>query len=60
MEAKTDIPQEKMEVAIHSIRSELEETIKYRVEDVLACVDQKTQGLHKELTEKINETHVDL
>jgi hypothetical protein len=34
--------------------------MKYRVEDVLACVDQKTQGLSKEVTEKIDETHVDL
>jgi hypothetical protein len=31
-----------MEAAVHSIRSELEETIKRRVEDVLLCVDQKT------------------
>jgi hypothetical protein len=49
-----------MEAAIRSIRSELEETIKHRVEYVLSCVDQKTQGLCKELTEKIDETQVDL
>jgi hypothetical protein len=30
------------------------------VEDVLSCVDQKTQVLHRELTEKIDETQVDL
>jgi hypothetical protein len=49
-----------MEVAIHSIWSELEETIKHRAEDVLSCVDQKTQGPRRELTEKIDETQVDL
>jgi hypothetical protein len=59
MKAKMDIYQEKMEAAIHSIRSELEETIRYQVEDDLACVDQKTQGLCKELTE-IHETQVGL
>jgi hypothetical protein len=30
------------------------------VEDVLSCVNQKIQGLHKELTKKIVETQVDL
>jgi hypothetical protein len=49
IKAKMDIHQEKMEAAMQSIRSELEETIKYQVEDVLLCVDQKTQGLHKGL-----------
>lgn len=38
-----------MEAAVHPIRFELEETIKHRVEDVLSCVYQTTQGLHKEL-----------
>jgi hypothetical protein len=51
-----DIHQEKMKAAIHSIRSELDETIKYRVEEVLSYVNQKTQCLHKVLTEKIGET----
>jgi hypothetical protein len=60
MKAKMDIHQEKMEAAIHSIRSELEETIKHSVEDVLLCVDQETQSLRKELTEKTDETQVDL
>jgi hypothetical protein len=44
IKAKMDIHQGKMEAAVHSIWSELEETIKYRVEDVLPCVIQKTQG----------------
>jgi hypothetical protein len=30
------------------------------VEDVLACVNQKTQGLYKELNKKIDEMQVDL
>jgi hypothetical protein len=38
----------------------MEETIKHRVEDVLACVDQWTRGFRKELNEKIDETQVDL
>jgi hypothetical protein len=41
MKAKMDIHQEKMEAAMHSIWSMLEETIKHRVKDVLLCVDQK-------------------
>jgi hypothetical protein len=50
----------KMEAAMHTIRSELEETIKHSVEVVLSCVDRKMHGLRKELTEKIDETLVDL
>lgn len=49
-----------MEAAIHSIRSELEETAKHWLEDVLSYVSQKTQGLSKELTEKNDEMLVDL
>jgi hypothetical protein len=60
MKAKMDICQEKMEAAIHSIQFKLEETIKHWVEDILSRVEQKTQGLYKELTEKIDETQVDL
>lgn len=33
---------------------------KHRLEDVLSCIDQKRQGLRKELTEKIGERQVDL
>jgi hypothetical protein len=44
---------------VYSIRSELE-TIKHRVQDVLSCVDHKTQGLRKEMTEKTDETQVSL
>jgi hypothetical protein len=60
IKSKMDIHQGKMEAAIHSIQSELEEAIKHRVEYILSCVDQKTQGLRKELTEIIDETQVDL
>jgi hypothetical protein len=60
MKAKMDILQEKMEAAIHSNWSELEENIKHWVEDVLLCVNQKTQGLRKEVTEKIDVTQVAL
>jgi uncharacterized protein YtpQ (UPF0354 family) len=60
MKTKMNIHQEKMEAAIHSIWSELEETIQHRVEDVLLCVEQKMLDLRKELTEKIDETQVDL
>jgi predicted nuclease with TOPRIM domain len=56
--AEMDIHQEKMEVAIHFIWSELEETIKHRVDDILSCGDQKMQGLQKELTQKIGETQL--
>jgi molecular chaperone GrpE (heat shock protein) len=49
-----------MEVAINSMRSKLENTIKHRMEDVLSYVDQKTQGLSKELIEKIDKIQVDL
>jgi hypothetical protein len=60
MESKMDIHQEKMEAAIHSIRSESEKTIKHRVEDVLSSVEQKTQGLSKKRTENIDETQAEL
>lgn len=46
-----DIHQEKMEAAIQSVQSELEETIKHWVEDILSCVNPKMQGLYEELTE---------
>jgi hypothetical protein len=45
MKAKMDIHQEMMDAAIHFILFELEETIKHWVEDVLLCVDQKTQPI---------------
>jgi predicted nucleic acid-binding Zn-ribbon protein len=50
-QAKMDM-QEKMEAAIHSMWSELEDTIKYRMEDIQSCVNQEMQGLHKELIEQ--------
>jgi hypothetical protein len=53
IDAKIDVNQEKMEAAMHSVWSELEEAIRHWVEDILSCV-------HKELTEKIDETQLDL
>jgi hypothetical protein len=52
--------QEKKEAAVHSIRSELEETIRHQVENIMMYVYQRTQGHSKELNEKIDETQVDL
>jgi hypothetical protein len=45
--------QEKMVDAIHSIRSELDETTQHRIGNVMTCVDHKKQGLRKELTAKL-------
>jgi hypothetical protein len=56
--SRMDIHQEKMEVTTQSIRSELEDTIKHLVEGAVSCVDQETQSLRKEPTEKIHETQV--
>jgi hypothetical protein len=60
MKAKTVVHQEKMKAAIFTIRPQLEETVKHRVENVLLRVDQMMQGLCKEPTEKIDETQVGL
>jgi uncharacterized protein YqgV (UPF0045/DUF77 family) len=45
--------QKKMEAAISFILSELEETMKNRVEDVLSSADQWRQDLREELNAKI-------
>jgi predicted nucleic acid-binding Zn-ribbon protein len=50
----------KTEDTVRCIQFELEDTVKHRVEDVLANVDQRTQGLRKELNEKIGEKQADL
>jgi BMFP domain-containing protein YqiC len=47
---------EEIKTAINSIQSELEKTIRHRVEDVLVSVDQQTRGLCKKLNEKIEQT----
>jgi hypothetical protein len=51
VKAKMDIHQEKMQATIHSIQSELQETIKHRVEDMFVVRRPETQGHHKELRE---------
>jgi hypothetical protein len=43
--------EEKMEAAIHSMGSELRETVRHRTEGVVLSVDQTTHDLRKELTE---------
>jgi hypothetical protein len=58
MKTKLDIHQEKLGPSIHSIWSMLEETIKHQKKNVLSCVDQKMQVLHKEVTKKTHETHI--
>lgn len=45
---------------VNSIRTELKESIKHRVEDVLTSIDQQTQGLRKELSARIGETQLEL
>jgi hypothetical protein len=56
MEATIRIGQEETKTAINSIRSKLEETINKRMENGVAYLNQQTQGLRKELDEKIMET----
>jgi hypothetical protein len=59
MKAKIAIHQANMKSVIYSIRPKLE-TIKHWVQEVLLSVNQKKQGLCKELIEKTDETQVDL
>jgi hypothetical protein len=40
---------EKMKAAINSIQTELEGTIKHRVEDILTSIDWQSQSLLEEL-----------
>jgi hypothetical protein len=47
----------KVEDAIHSIRSELDDTIKHRAEDVLVCVEPKDTGLSQGRLIKWRPTH---
>jgi hypothetical protein len=56
MEATIRSGQEETKTGINSIRSELEETIKTRMEYVVVSLSQHSQGLREELDEKIMET----
>jgi hypothetical protein len=62
--AKGEAHQEKADAkigtSIHSVRSDLDETIQRRMEDVLLRLDHKTQGLHTELSEGNEKTQVEL
>jgi hypothetical protein len=55
MKSTVSVIQEKLEATIHSIWSKLEESIE-QVDYALSFVNQKMQGLSKELTKKIDET----
>jgi hypothetical protein len=50
--------EEKMEAAIHSIRSGLEETMQHEMKGLLSYVDQKTQNLRMELTETVEKKNI--
>jgi uncharacterized FlaG/YvyC family protein len=47
--------QEKMEAAIHSVWSELCETIQQWIKNVMTHINHQAQSLQKELTYKIDE-----
>jgi hypothetical protein len=51
-ESQDRVHQQRMEAAKHSIRSQIEETIKHTVEDVLSYVDKTTQDLRNEQTDE--------
>jgi hypothetical protein len=58
MEAAIRSGQKETKAAINSIRSELEETIKNRMKNVLVSVDQQTQGFREEIKE--TQRHIQL
>jgi hypothetical protein len=45
---------------INLIQAELEESMKHGVEDIVVCVNQRTQGLCKDCNKSNNEKQVDL
>jgi hypothetical protein len=49
-----------MKATINSIQSELEQTIKNLVEDILTSINQQTKCLHEELHMKMEEKQVEL
>jgi hypothetical protein len=53
MEVTIKCSQQETNAAINSIWAELEEAIKHRVQDVLARVDQRTQGISRYLTRRL-------
>lgn len=60
IQEKVGSDQEETKAMINSVWTELEETMKHLVEDILAYVGQRIQGHRKELIEKIDEMQVDL
>jgi uncharacterized secreted protein with C-terminal beta-propeller domain len=59
-QAKTNAKLKEMSEEILSIRSELEENIQHRIENVMTRVNHLTRSLQKEMTERIEKTQVDL
>jgi DNA anti-recombination protein RmuC len=59
-QAKMDVKLKEMSEEVHSIRSELEETIEHRTQNVMTHVNHVTQSLQKEMIEGIENTQGDL
>jgi predicted ATP-grasp superfamily ATP-dependent carboligase len=59
-DAKIEAHLKRMEAATHSVRSDIEQTVQKRMEDVLLVIDPKPQSLQMELTEKIENTQAEL
>jgi hypothetical protein len=60
MQPRKDVSPGKGQDRIHSMWSDLEQTIQKRMEVVLLCVYHNMQSVHKELTERTEETQVEL
>jgi hypothetical protein len=52
--------EEKIKDAMQSMRSELDETIRHRIEKAMTNVSRETRKLQTELTERIEQTQVEL
>jgi hypothetical protein len=59
-DAKIEARLERMEAAMHSMRSDIERSVQKLVEDVLSVVDHKTHSLQLDLTETFESTQVKL
>jgi hypothetical protein len=56
MLAKLDADKEEMKAAMQSMRSELDESIQHRIEDIFAVFEHDKRILQSELTERIDKT----
>jgi archaellum component FlaC len=59
-QAKMDVKLKEMSEEIHSIPSELEETIQHRIQNVMTHVNHVTQSIQKEMIEGIENIQVNL